>query len=164
MHLSVLFSLLFPGILDHFIPLVISDGQKRQLAGLPSQPLAPLVSLYNATLNHLISTALTPKLRDLQWPPPEFAPSRNFSRDALLPPLHWNAPAYLERIGQCFSQLVLSSDCGGVPPSAKEEEEGEWSRQCARCMEFVGSLGGRSGEGKKQQALIPLYSRQASGS
>ena len=142
-----------PGLLQHFTPLVLADSQKRRSAPLPSQPLQPLVALYNSVLAHLKAQAQHPVLQTLQWPLPEFAPHLSFSRGSL-PPLSWNSSAYLEQVSLALSRLSMPS-ChkgGSLDPQQKEE----WSQQWARCMAFVGELS--IGEGN-QQVTIPLLSR-----
>ena len=141
------------GLLKHFTPLVMSDRQKRQEAHLPSQPLSPLVYLYNAVLAHLTARATRRELQHIQWPPPEFKPPLKFT-PGRLPPLYWNSAVYLENIHQCLTQLVMPGGGG----RGEEEEEG-WSRQCARCMEYVSAVIASRGE-EEGQECIPLYSRQ----
>lgn len=133
--------------MKHFISLVLSDGQKRQKASLPSQPLFPLVKLYNAVLDHLSAQATKPELLPIQWPLPEFAPRLKFSAGSL-PPLYWNSVSYLECIESALSRLALPTDCGGWG-------EEEWPQQCARCVEFASSLDA------DKMAAIPLVSRRA---
>ena len=67
------------GLLKHFVSPVISDGGARQKAHLPSQPPAPIVTLYNAVLHHLIITAASEEIRTLNWPVVEFSSSQEFS-------------------------------------------------------------------------------------
>ena len=140
------------GLFKHFTPLVLSDSQKRCEAGLPSQPLTPLVCLYNSVLEQLSSQATSRHLQELQWPPPEMDPPPKFAPHSL-PPLHWNSAKYLDSIHMFFSQLAMPhphDSEGGVAG------RGDWSEQCVMCMEFA-----RSQVRCVGMASIPFLSRQA---
>lgn len=134
------------GLLRHFIPLVTSDSQKRQEAGLPSQPLFPLISLYNSVLGHLISQASSRELLNIQWPLPEFVSHLKFS-SGVLPPLKWNSLPYLEEVAQCLSRLALPTHlCGDHSLTEVGWLEG-----------FVGTL---ATVGDLEQSILPLLSWQ----
>ena len=68
------------GLLKHFVSPVISDGDARRGAGLSSQLPAPIVSLYNAIISHLIECTTSKELQNLNWPVTEFVSSGDFSR------------------------------------------------------------------------------------
>ena len=72
------------GLLKHFVSPVISDGGTRKKTRLPSQPPAPIVSLYNAVLQHLIKTAVSEEILTLNWPVVEFVSSEHFSHGGIL--------------------------------------------------------------------------------
>lgn len=145
------------GLIKHFYPLVLSDNQKRHKAGLPSQPLEPLVRLYNAFLQHMASQATGTDLQAFRWPPPEFAPPHKFS-PRTLPPLYWNSVPYLESIQRSLSRLAVPHECSVLPVGV---EETDWSTQCTLCMEFVRSWVDGIVGGSEDQAIILLLSRQA---
>lgn len=143
------------GLLKHFTPLVLSDGQKRREAGLLSQPLTPLVCLYNSVLEQLSSRATSRRLQELQWPPPEMDPPPKFTPRGL-PPAYWNSAEYQESIRQRFSQLAMPCprDCDGGVAGGRVD----WSEQCVLCMEFVRSQV-RCGGVVEETASIPFLSR-----
>ena len=66
------------GLLDLFVPSVVSDSTARNKAALPSQPPAPLTSLYNHVLEHLVTIATSEEMTHLDWPIPEFAAKKKF--------------------------------------------------------------------------------------
>lgn len=142
---------LFVGILKYFVPLVSSDSQKRESAGLPPQSMTPLVSLFDSVMEHLTYQATNDKLLDLQWPLPEFAPQQKFSLGSL-PPVYWNTPLYFEEVKSFFKQLLMQSNCRNFPPTTAKD----WSQQCAQCIEFVSSLCRPASD---SQASILLLSR-----
>ena len=155
-----------PGVVQNFTSLVLSDSHKRRESRLASQPLGPLLSLYNAALDHMISRALDPRLCDLQWPPPEFAPPFKFSAGSGLPPLHWNSLPYMESIRHALSRLSMPREFGGGGGVRAAEEgggewewSGEWSRQCAECQRFLAALPTSERDG--DQSKILLFSRYA---
>ena len=64
------------GLLDLFVPSVVSDNTARNKAALPSQPPAPLISFYNDVLEHLVTIATSEEMTVLDWPIPEFAANK----------------------------------------------------------------------------------------
>lgn len=141
-----------PGLLDHFVPLVVSDSSAREKAALHSQPPAPIISLYNHTLEHLATVATSEELGELNWPIPDFA-GENFTEKSEpvycivctfywlyvssgLPPVFWNDTSYLCEVGACIRGLQLPL----APRMGPNWTEADWHTQCTQCLDYITSL------------------------
>ncbi|EDO31534.1 predicted protein [Nematostella vectensis] len=101
----------------------------RKKAGLGEQCPEPVVSLYNATVNHLAAVVSSPGLGHVSWPAPEF--TADHSADS--PSLEWNSPSHLATLRDYVTDLMLPDP----PPGA---DDGTWESECALCLEYVKTI------------------------
>nr|XP_023665832.1 germinal-center associated nuclear protein isoform X1 [Paramormyrops kingsleyae] len=127
---QTLVQLVEAGLCREFACRLHRDRRDRDMAGLPSQGPAPVISLYNAVLAFLAGLVSSPSLAGLSWPVAEFSVPGGGD---CLPHLLWNSAEHLEWLQGAVLSLRLPD---WQLPAVKTP----WSQLVASIFQYVSQI------------------------